>query len=147
MNKRPIAGILGSIALIASFWPAVDAFEMFREIGTPEGSFWPDLAGGIIMASIGFGAVLLGIRQLCFALTGTVKESNGWLKPILLGIGFFFPGFVFSLPLTILFVTRVWPHNDGKIDLAFEASVCLGVLASVTCAALLLRKRKAKCAP
>lgn len=144
MYKRPIAGILGCIAVIGSFWPAVDALEMFKEIGSPQGSFWPDLAGGILMASIGVGVVWLGIRQLRFALTGTIKESNGWVKPVFLGIGFFIPGFVFSFPVTALFVTHIWPRDEGNLDLAAGSSVCVGVLASVICALLLLRKRNAK---
>ena len=61
-------------------------------------------------------------------------------EPILLGIGCFFPGFIFSLPITALWVDRVWP-DDRNIDLPFEMSGCVGVAAAVVGTVLLLRKR------
>lgn len=84
MHKRPMAVILGSIAVIGSFWPTVDAVGMYREIGRPEGSFWPDVAGAIVMGSIGLGAVVIGIRFLRFALNGPVARDMTKTSPKLM---------------------------------------------------------------
>jgi hypothetical protein len=66
------------------------------------------------------------------------------MRPMLLGIGFFFPGFVFSLPLTILWARLTWP-SDGQSDLAaMQVSLYIGLTAAIVCTIVLLRKRAVK---
>ena len=63
--------------------------------------------------------------------------SSNWVRPVLLGIGFFFPGFVFSLPLIVLWARHTWP-DDGKSYLgAIDASFYVGVPAAFICCAVL----------
>jgi hypothetical protein len=92
------------------------------------------------MCSIALAGMWTGIRFLRFALSGENKQTNSLAEAILLGIGTFFPGFIFSLPISVVWVSRIWPV-DGNSDLPFEVSGCVGVTAAVVCTVLLLRKR------
>jgi hypothetical protein len=59
---------------------------------------------------------------------------------VLLGGGFFFPGFIFSLPLTIIWARHTWP-GDGQSDLAaMQVSCYIGVAAAIVCCVVLLKK-------
>jgi hypothetical protein len=59
---------------------------------------------------------------------------------MLLGIGFFFPGFVFSLPLTVLWARHTWPGDGQDYLAAMDASSCVGVAAAIICFVVLLKK-------
>jgi len=141
MAKRIVLGIFGATAAFGSFLPLGYAFEIFKDFNNPDTSFWPNVLGVVLMCSIALPGFWLGMRFLGFALTGRSEQTNSVAKPILLGIGSFFPGFVFSLPITILWVSRKWPGDNGKIGLAFKASASVGVAAAIICTVLLLRKR------
>jgi len=142
MAKRLIAGILGAIAVVASLLPLGYAFEGFGDFQNPGVPFWSIILGIFIMCSIALVSALLGFHFLRFALTGRSWQSGSWVKPVLLGIGFFLPGFVFSFPITILWVDHTWPGglDTGKSDLAFEASAFVGVVAAIVCTIVLLRR-------
>jgi hypothetical protein len=140
MAKRVVLGILGTIAAFGSLLPLGAAFEIFKDFGNPHIAFWPNVLGTLLMCSIALAGMWTGIRFLKFALSGQREQSNGLAKPILLGIGCFFPGFVFSLPISIICASR-WLGDDGNSDLSFEISACVGVAAAVICTLLLLRKR------
>jgi hypothetical protein len=108
MAKRIVSGILGAIAAFGSLLPLLYAFEIFKDFGNPDISFWPSVLGALLMCSIAIAGLWIGIRFLRFALSGESKPDNSLAKPILLGIGFFFPGFLFSLPVTLLWADRSW---------------------------------------
>jgi hypothetical protein len=141
MAKRIVLGILGTIAAFGSLLPLGYAFEILKDFKNPEISFWPNVLGELLMCLIALAGLWIGIRFLQFAASGRTKEGNSLAKPILLGIGSFFPAFIFSLPTTILWVSRSWPGDDGKVDLALETSACIGVAAVIICTIVLLRKR------
>jgi len=147
MAKRIVLGILGAIAAFGSFLPLGYAFEIFKDFQNPDIAFWPNVLGILLMCSIALAGMWIGIRFLRFALSGQSEQSNSLAKPILLGIGSFFPGFVFSLPITIIWVSRTWPGDNGKIDLAFKISASVGVAAAIICTVLLLRKRGSAASP
>jgi uncharacterized membrane protein len=142
MSKRIVASIFGTIAVLASVLPLGYAFEISKDFGNPNVPFWSNVLGEFFMCSIALTGMWVGLRLLRFASTGQSEQSNSWVKPVLLGIGCFFPGLVFSLPLTMLWAIHTWPGDDGKIDLALEASLCIGVAAAITCTILLFRKRR-----
>jgi hypothetical protein len=58
----------------------------------------------------------------------------------LLGIAFFFPGFVFSLPLTILCAGLIWTTDGKNYVAAVGVSFCVGVAAAIVCTIMLVRK-------
>lgn len=141
MARRIIAGILGTLAVFASLLPLGYAFEIFKDFKNPDVSFWPNVLGVLFMCSIALAGLWVGMRFVRFASSGRSQQSNSWMKPVLLGIGFFFPGFVFSLPITMLWASRTWPGDEGKIDLALQVSVLVGAAAATICTILLIRKR------
>src|SRR6266436_1035208 len=141
MAKRIISGILGAIALFGSLLPLGYAFEIFKDFKNPAVSFWPNVLGTFVMGAIAVAGLSIGIYFLRFASSGHESPNFSWIKPVLLGVGSFFPGFVFSLPLTIVWVERKWPGDDTKLDLTFEASACIGAAVAIICTIVLLRKR------
>jgi hypothetical protein len=144
MAKRLIAGIVGTVAVFASVVSVGYALELLKDFQNPDVSFWLNVLGEFFMCSIALAGSWIGIRFLRFASSGRSQQSNSWVKPILLGVGLFFPGSVFSLPITILWVSRTWPGDDGKTNLAFEVSVCIGVAVAIVGTMMLLRKRVRK---
>jgi hypothetical protein len=141
MAKRIIAGVLGLLAVFASLLPVGYAFEIFKDFQNPDVPFWPNVLAELFMCSIALAGLWIGIHFLRFASSGRNQQSNSWIKRVLLGIGLFFPGFVFSLPITILWANRAWPGDGRKIDLALEVSVFVGVAAATIGTILLIRKR------
>jgi hypothetical protein len=141
MTKRIIAGILGTLGAFGSLVAVGYAFELSKDFGTPGVSFWPNVLGEILMCSMALAGMWVGLRFLRFATSGVSHESESWVRPLLLGIGSFFPGFVFSFPIIALWVVHTWPRDNGKLDLALEVSACIGVATSVICTIVLSRKR------
>lgn len=142
MSKRIVASALGVIAVFAGLIALAYAIEAIEDFSNPAVPFRLAAVGELIMFSIALAALGIGIRFLRFGWRGSSNGSSGWVRPVLLGIGFFFPGFVFSLPLTILWARLTWP-GDGQSDLAaMEVSLYIGVAAAVVCCAVLLKKRR-----
>ena len=142
MAKRILAGILGSVAVLGSLLPLGFAFEISKDFfNNPATNLWTNVAGGFLMSSIALYGFWLGARLLRFAASGVSRRTDGWMKPLLLGAGSFFPGFVFSVPICMMWIHRTWPHDDGKVDLAFEGSACAGAVTAIICTILLYRKR------
>jgi len=141
MAKRIIAGILGLLALFASLLPMGYAFEFLSDFKNPDVTFWSNFLGELFMCSIALVGFWMGIHFLQFASTGRGQQSNSWMRPVLLGIGLFFPGFVFSLPITMLCADRIWPGDGQKSILALEVSVFAGMAATTIGTILLIRKR------
>jgi hypothetical protein len=130
MLKRIIAGILGTIAVLASFLPLRYALEDYKN---------PN-AGELVMCSLGIAALWMGARFLRFAVSGQSMQTRSLAKSVLLGIGFFFPGFVFSLPLTILCARLMWTIDGKNYVAAVGISFCVGVAAAIVCTIMLVRK-------
>jgi hypothetical protein len=109
------AGILGTIAVGTSLLPLGFAFEIFKDFKNPDVAFWPNVLGELFMCSLAVGGLSIGIHFLRFAASDRTRQTDSWVKSTLLGIGFFFPGFVFSLLLTILLATRTWPGPEAYL--------------------------------
>src|SRR5579863_700910 len=144
MTKRVIAGILGAMAVFASLLPLGYTYEILRDLHNPDVPVRETVLGGALMSLIALTGFVLGIRFLLFAFGHHADRTSSWAKPLFLEAAFFFPGSVFSLPLTILLAKRIWPSDDGKLDLAMEVSVFIGVVAAVICSTVLFRKRDIK---
>jgi len=147
MSKRIIAGILGAIALFASLLPLGYTFEIFRDFKNPDVNFRATALDGLLLFTIALTALVIGIRFLRFAGSGRGDRSSSWLRPLLLGVGSFFPGFVFSLPLTILWANHTWPGDGQSVFAAMEVSVYVGLAASIICWLLLWKKSSSRHIP
>jgi hypothetical protein len=86
------------MAVLASLMGSFYAFEISKDLSNPEIPSTSNILGLCVMASIAFAAIGLGIRFLLFAWSGRSRQSHGWLRPIFLGIGSFFPGFCVFRP-------------------------------------------------
>ena len=128
MAKRIVAGALGTIAVLGSFLLLWYTFEDYKS---------PNL-GQLVICSIAIPALWLGVRFVRFAVFGRIAQTNSLASSIFLGIGFFFPGFVFSLPLTILLASDT--RNDKSFAAAVGFSVCIGVAAAMICTKVSVRK-------
>jgi hypothetical protein len=147
MSKRIIAAILGAIAVFASLIPFGYAFEIFRDFKNPDVSFRVTVLGGLLISSIALTALIIGIRFLRFAGSGRDDRSSSWVRPLLLGVGSFFPGFLFSLPLTILWANHTWPGDGQSVFAAIEVSVYVGLATAVICSILLWKKSRSRHIP
>ena len=128
MAKRIVAGALGTIAVLGSFLLLWYTFEDYKS---------PNL-GQLVICSIAIPALWLGVRFVRFAVFGRIAQTNSLANSILLGIAFFFPGFVFSLPLTIVLASDT--RNDKSFLAAVGFSVCIGVAAAMICTIVSVRK-------
>jgi hypothetical protein len=128
--KRTIATIVGVTAALVS----VIAFTC------PVGGLASGAAvlARAMMCSIGLIALWMGVRFLRFGWSGGCPESSDWMRPLVLGIGCFFPGFMFSLPITI-----VWAdYRHGAPGNGIAISFYIGVLATIIYWIVRLKKRK-----
>jgi hypothetical protein len=75
MAKRIIAGILGTLAVFASLLPLGYAFEILKDFGNPDVSFWPNVLGELLMCSIALAGLCMGIRFLRFASSGKRRPT------------------------------------------------------------------------
>jgi len=98
MPKRIIAAIIGTLAVAVGIVACGYTYEVARDFGNPEVSFWPNVLGTAFMGTIALGGLTLGMRFLRFALLGRASEERSRLSAVLLGLGCFFPGFAFSVP-------------------------------------------------
>jgi len=57
-----------------------------------------------------------------------VSPTRRYLRAFILGIGCFFPGLLFSLPFTMLWVDYKWPGNRHSAVGAVGVSLLIGVL-------------------
>jgi hypothetical protein len=142
MPKRVLAGTLGVLAMFAGFAGAVYAIEASQDFKNPNVHLWVAALGELALCSMAFVALGIGIHFLDFAWTGRENPIRGWMRPMLLGIGMFFPGFVFSLPLTLFCAARFW-RNDGRhFYIALEVSIGIGIASAILCTAWMLKNHK-----
>lgn len=139
--KRIVASVLGLIVMFASAVALAYAIEGVGDFRNPAVPLHVTVIGELLMFTMSIAGFAMSMRFLRFAQSGRIDPSSSWVKPVLLGIGFFFPGFLFSLPLTIVWARHTWP-GDGQSDLAaFEGRLYIGIVAAIICCIVLLRKR------
>ena len=131
------AGLVGVVYII----------EALEDFWNPAVPVRLAVLGVFLMCSMAFAALTIGVRLLRFSISGRSGRSASWVRPVLLGVGFFFPGFLFSLPLTLLWARHAWP-GDGQSPLAaMEVSSYVGVAAAIICLVVLLKKRNVRGTP
>jgi hypothetical protein len=140
--KRITASIVGVIAVLAGLVAVIYSIEAIEDFRNPAVPLRLAILGEFIMGSMAFAAVAIGIRLLRFAWRGESAGGSGWVRPVLVGIGCFFPGFVFSLPLTVLWARYTWPGDGQSYLAAMEVSCYAGVVAAVVCCIVLFRRRR-----
>jgi hypothetical protein len=90
---------------------------------------------------MGFVAFGIALRLLVFAATRHEGRNPLLLKLMLWGAGMFFPGFIFTVPLTVFCASRIWGWNDRQTpDVALFASAGLGVVSATVSVAWMLKK-------
>lgn len=133
-------GVIGAFAGLVALAYAIEAIQDFTNPAVPVRLA---ILGEFIMCSMAFGGLTIGIGLLRFSISGRSERSTRWVRPVLLGIGSFFPGFVFSLPLTVLWADHTWPGDGQSYLAAIEVSCYAGVAVAIICTAVLLKKRNA----
>ena len=147
MVKRLLVGIVGLVAVVGSLLPLGSALEILNDIKNHESPFWSNILGEILACWIAFMGLWIGARFLAFAFSGRTRQDTGWVTPVLLGIASFLPGFVFSLPLTMLLAHFTRPGNDEFDIIALITSCFIGVAAAILCGGILLKKRRSRQVP
>ena len=142
MWKRAVSSIAGAMAVFAGLVAVAYSIEAIRDFTNPAVPLRLAILGEFIMCSMAFAALTIGIRLLRFAWRGRSEGSSGWVRPVLLGIGSFFPGFVFSLPFTILWARHTWPGDGQSYLAAMEVSCYASAAAAIVCGVVLLKKRR-----
>ena len=138
--KRTIYGIMGAILGIGSLLPLGYAYESLKDVKACGDPVWLNLTGAAVMGTLAFSGLCLSFRFLRFAICGVEKQSARWANVLLLGIGAFFPGFIFSLPITMVLAAHRWPDDDLK---GLWLSTGAGVVAMVASTVYQLRRRDA----
>ena len=140
--KRTLAGALAVLAFFAGVLAVRYTIQALEDFWTPAVPIRLAILGELLMSSMAFASLTIGIRLLRFSISGRSDHGSSWAKPVLLGIGFFFPAFLFSLPLTLLWARYTWP-GDGQSPLAaMEVSCYVGVAAAAVCCVVLLKRRR-----
>jgi hypothetical protein len=67
MSNRIIAGILGTLAVLASLLPLGYAYEIFKDFKSTDVSYWPNVLGELLICLLALAALSVGIRFLRFA--------------------------------------------------------------------------------
>jgi len=146
--KRIAAGVLGATGVLASLPAFLVAAGTLKEAleslngacGGPPG--WREFsflgAIGLPVLLTALLAVRIGLGLLRFAWTGRNSPITGWMRPLLLGPGFFFPGFVLSLPLTLFLASRARPGEEWDFA-ALKVSFGIGLATAITNCLVLFR--------
>jgi hypothetical protein len=140
MVKRISAALIGLLGILAGFYACGLTFEVTKDFPSHEVSVWKELVGILLVGSVAFGGLTLGIRFLRFALVGQSPRCDGRFAVALLGLGCFFPGFIFSFPLCMLWAVHQVDENSAELT-ALGISLSVGVMAAIAGCALLLRER------
>jgi hypothetical protein len=143
MAKRIAASILGLLAIAAGLLAFVYAYVGTEDFRNPTVPFRFVVIGELIMFSMALAALWVGVRLLRFAWSGGNGPSRSWVRPLMLGIGCFLPGCVFSLPLTVLWAYHTWPGDGQSAFAAMEASFYVGIGTTIICCISFLKKHTA----
>jgi len=143
MSKRILAGILGTLAVVAGVIAFGYANMSSGDFRNPNVSFWTAILGTGIMWLLTLGAFSMGIHFLKYCVTGEFFQLNPWVRAFILGALSFFPGFILSAPPAIILAEKRWPRDSRADNVAMLVSVCFGaVLAVIVCVALVRRARR-----
>jgi hypothetical protein len=140
MLKRIIGSTVGLTAVLAGLIALAYAIEGIEDFRNPAVPFRLFVASELVMCSMAFAGLGIGIQLLRFGWNGRSTGRSSWVRPVLLGIGCFFPGFVFSMPLTLLWARHTWPGDGQSYLAAMEVSCYVGVGAAIICSILLMKK-------
>jgi hypothetical protein len=135
MWKRVLAGILGTIAVLAAiiaFRYANQAYDNFRN------PWLADLGGGL-MWLLTLGAFVTGIHFLKYCVTGNFFRLNRWIRALILGALFFFLGFTVSAVPAALVVSKRWPRDIHAENVAMLTSIFVGAALAVAVCVVLIR--------
>jgi hypothetical protein len=145
--KRILVAAVGFVALAASALAAIYAHMALDDFKNPAVPFRFAVVGNLVMWSIAFALLLGAVHFLRFGWSGRNTASKPWLRAVVLGAGFFFPGFVFSLPLTLFWANHHWAGEAQSELPALEVSFYIGIAAALICFLTLLKRGKPKNAP
>ena len=144
MSKRIIASAVGAIAVIASLIAFAKAFLGLEDFRNPAVPFRFAAIGELVLCAMALAALGIGIRFLTIrvvwakSLGRQLGEANTSRHRI------FFPGFIFSLPLTVVWASHTRP-GDGQSGLAaMEVSFYVGVAVAIICGVVLFRRRNTR---
>ncbi len=140
--KRVFAATIGLVTLFAGAVAVFYAIDARDDFYNPAVSFRFALLGSLFMWSIAVILALAGFRYLTYARSGKSKESKRWVRVLILGIGSFFPGFVFSLPLTTFWADHYYGGDAQAPVEGVGPSFVIGILSSIACTVYQLRKQK-----
>jgi hypothetical protein len=129
----------GALAILGGVYASLLALKASEDFRNPAAGFWPTILGETIVCAAAFVGFGIGIRFLYFGWTGHDKKKPAWMRPALISIGLFFPGFIISLPLAFLCATRVW----GNPDIALPISIGVGLISSSVCVCLYAKRQRA----
>lgn len=144
MSKRVIASTVGVIAVLASLIPLAYAFFGLEDFRNPAVPFRFAAIGEVVACAMAFASLGIGIRFLRFARSGRSDSGSSCVTPILLGLGSFFPGFIFSLPLTVFWADHTWPGDRQSYRAAEDASFCVGLAAAIISFVVLVKRRNVR---
>jgi hypothetical protein len=144
--KRMLVAAVGIVALAASAIAAIYAHMALGDFKNPAVPFRFALLGNLVMWSTVVTLLLGGFRFLRFGWSGKNTASKPWVMALVMGAGFFFPGFVSSLPLTLFWANHHWAGKAQSELPAFEVSFYIGIATSLVCFVALLKRGKPKIA-
>lgn len=142
MWRRILAGLLGTLAVLAGNVAYGYARMASGDFQNPNVSFWTAILGTAIIWLLTLGAFGMGIHFLKYCFTGRFFRVSPWLRAPVLGTLSFFPGFILSAVPTVVLVSNRWPRDAGAYDLAMFISVFVGVATAVLIYLALLRRAR-----
>jgi hypothetical protein len=142
MIRRIFSVIVGILAIFAGLYACGMTYEVAREFGSSSDHAWLQVVGIIVVGSIAFGGLTLGTRFVWFALEGKIPAFDGRIASALLGLGCFFPGFIFSFPVVMLCWAVHQANLDHAAEIALSISFSVGVTSAIVGCVLLFKRRR-----
>ncbi len=144
MFKRATATLVGLFAILAGLIALLNFVEFFFDtLRDPHNN--PPIIGipiDFVILCMGCGAVALGVKFALYGWNDPGGWRTSWIRPILLGLGLFFPGLVFSIPLAFFIASR---SPSGEDTEGFSIALWIGLATAVIgCATLLTRHHLSK---
>ena len=139
--RRILGSAVGVVAVFASIICLRYAIQGIGDFRNPAVPLLLATTIQLVLWSMALVALGIGIQLLRFGGTSRSGRSMSRVRPTLLGIGCFFPGFVFSLPVTVLWARHTWPGDGQSVLAAMEVSFYIGVATAIIACIVLLKKR------